>query len=257
MAKSTRYIAFDVETTGLSAENDRIVQFAAIDVTAVVKASENGTVNFRGEAEQFVSLVDPEKKIPSRASAIHGIDNRKVEGSPTFSDIAQELRDYIAKPGTVLIGHNLSFDMQFLNASLKRAGLKGIGNNVRRACTLKLAQLKLDGILPNYKLATVAGALGHDLTDAHDASADAIASAAIYASLTTAGDITVAPTPRTRTSGRRETVAAPTCRSRTSDRHSSVTTQRSSSTTGNKIGAGKIGAGVVLLAALVGILVVL
>ena len=100
------FTIFDLETTGFSAEKNRIVEIAAI------------RVEYNGEQDRFQSLVNPECFIPPHAQAVHHISNEDVEEQPTFEVIGQEFLEFAA--GTTLVAHNAKFDLAFLQESFAR-----------------------------------------------------------------------------------------------------------------------------------------
>ena len=103
------FTIFDLETTGLSAKKNRIVEIAAI------------RIDLNGEQERFQRLVNPECFIPRHAQAVHHISNEDVDGLPTFEIIGQEFLDFAS--GTTLVAHNAKFDLAFLQESLLRYNL--------------------------------------------------------------------------------------------------------------------------------------
>ncbi len=94
------YVAFDFETTGLSSENDRIIEAAAI-------LFENGEVK-----DTFVSLVNPRRPIPHMITRITGISDEMVIDAPYEKDMVNDLFDFIGD--YPLIAHNIHFDIEFL-----------------------------------------------------------------------------------------------------------------------------------------------
>jgi DNA polymerase-3 subunit epsilon/CBS domain-containing protein len=100
----------DTETTGLDSTTARIVQ---IGVMRLVKGSL--------EVEpKFERLVDPGIPIPPEASAIHAITDQKVKGAPPFGAVIDDLEAYIGS--SILIGHNIGYDLAVLRAEYERAG---------------------------------------------------------------------------------------------------------------------------------------
>lgn len=137
--KSTdRYVALDVETTGLSPKNgDRVIEIGAV-------AIEN-----QGIIDEFSSLIDVDKMIPWQVQQVHGITNEMLEGEPKPDDILPEFYKFIV--GSILVAHNASFDISFLRHEF---ALLGMSLNNRFLCTLKMSR-KLYPHLPNHKLETV------------------------------------------------------------------------------------------------------
>ncbi|MCP3802019.1 exonuclease domain-containing protein [Allokutzneria sp. A3M-2-11 16] len=64
-------------------------------------------------------LVDPERSMG--ASWVHGLTSADVEGTPRFGEIAHPIAEQLE--GTILVAHNLPFDVRFLEAEFERAGL--------------------------------------------------------------------------------------------------------------------------------------
>ena len=161
---STNYIVIDVETTGLDAQRDAIIEIAA--------------VTFRGNevVDEFSSLVYPQQKIPDYITDLTGIDDTMVADAPILSNLRVQLRRILAD--NILVGHNVGFDLGFLH----EAGL-GLGNHALD--TLKLASI----LVPEagrYNLESLVQVLG--LPDpsqgqAHRALEDAIQTVELFLEL--------------------------------------------------------------------------
>ena len=123
-------VVVDVETTGLDPKTDRIVSVALI------------RANFRGlrenpnglDGKTMDAVINPQCRIPKESSRIHGITNKDVADKSPYSDMAQEMRDFIGD--LPIIAHNVSFDKNFLNSEFKRAGVKTLSRN-RSYCTMR------------------------------------------------------------------------------------------------------------------------
>ncbi len=89
-------IFLDTETTGLSAGRDRIVELAIV-------AADGRPL--------FDSLLDPGIAIPPDATRIHGIDNARVYGMPSFEDVWPQVRTIVA--GSTVVIYNAAFDRGF------------------------------------------------------------------------------------------------------------------------------------------------
>ena len=102
-------VSIDLETTGLSAENDRIIEV--------------GAVKFNGAevVETFQRLVNPGRSVPEFVTLLTGISDADLESAPAFDVIAEELSAFIGD--LPIVGQNVRFDINFLN----RAGLKPQG----------------------------------------------------------------------------------------------------------------------------------
>ena len=104
-----RAICLDVETTGLNAGVDRIVQLACVEL-----------INGCTLGEKVSWIFNPGILIPDESTQVHGIRDKDVQGKPSFADKVQEFLSLIGD--SPLIAHNAEFDIGFLNAELKRAG---------------------------------------------------------------------------------------------------------------------------------------
>lgn len=116
MIEAATYAIVDVETTGIDAEYDRVVEIACV----VVRAGR--------EVRTFSSLVDPARGIPARASAVHHLTDDDVRGEPALETLAPILATLC--DGAIIVAHNAAFDLQFLPMLAGRPVL----------CTLRLAR---------------------------------------------------------------------------------------------------------------------
>ena len=138
MKAPNRYVALDVETTGLLPKNgDRVIEIGAV-------AIENQSI-----IAEFSSLIDAGKMIPWRVQQVHGITNEMLYGEPRPDEVLPEFYKFIA--GSILIAHNASFDIGFLRHEF---ALLGMSLNNRSLCTLKMSRKQYPH-LPNHKLETV------------------------------------------------------------------------------------------------------
>jgi len=129
------FTVFDVETTGMSPVNDRIVEIAAV------------RIDKDGSRTSFQSLINPGCMIPAAASRVHGITDNQVADAPSFSDAGYKFLELAQD--SVLVAHNARFDLGFLQESLARCGLpvwKG-----KTMDSLKLLRQAYAG-LPSYSL---------------------------------------------------------------------------------------------------------
>ena len=102
----SEYIAFDFETTGLSSDDDRIIEIAAI------KFIDGNPV------ERYVTLVNPQRPIDPFITDITGISDKMVKNEPVELDILDDFLDFLS--GLPLVAHNISFDKSFLDAICSR-----------------------------------------------------------------------------------------------------------------------------------------
>jgi len=151
-----KFIAFDLETTGIVAGIDQIVEIGAIKYN-------------NGEVEAvFSTLVDPRKPIPPAASAVNKITNDMVAGKPLIETLLEPLTEFCED--AVLVAHNANFDAQFLLADYKRFELPTPRGTILD--TLAISKKVFPG-LANYKLGTLVQHLKIESGEFHRAEADA------------------------------------------------------------------------------------
>lgn len=156
-----RHVAFDLETTGLSPETDRIVEIGAVGFDA--DGREDG---------RFERLIHPGRPMPPAARRIHGISDRMLRDAPPAQAVLPEFLAWLGDPAAlVLIAHNSRFDAGFLGRELARAGLPLIPVAVRD--TLDLARRCLPHA-PDHRLDTIAAMLKLDPAGNHRALADSL-----------------------------------------------------------------------------------
>ena len=138
------FVVTDVETTGLSAKSERIVEIAA----ARLEPDGHGGGEVTG---RFSSLVNPERSVPARATQVHGITTGMVYDAPPEAEVLPRFLDFLGDG--VLAAHNLTFDEGFLSAALERQALPELPDET--LCTLRLARRLLPG-LGSHKLGDLA-----------------------------------------------------------------------------------------------------
>ena len=107
-----RQIFLDTETTGLSADNgDRIIEIGCVEL-----------LNRKLTGNNLHFYVNPERDSHEDALKVHGISNEFLKDKPKFSEIADQLLDYVQ--GADIIIHNAPFDIGFLNKELELLGKK-------------------------------------------------------------------------------------------------------------------------------------
>lgn len=161
------FTVIDVETTGLSAVSNRIIEIGMVRVEKLKIVS------------RFHSLVNPHTYIPSFITQFTGITNEDVEYSPEFEDLADEILRF--SEGSILTAHNLPFDYSFLKNELNRCGVNI--PQFQTLCTLKLAR-RYFPLLKSKSLGSVAMHLSIKNSDAHRALSDAETTARILIKIT-------------------------------------------------------------------------
>ncbi|MCB2355473.1 PolC-type DNA polymerase III [Clostridium estertheticum] len=156
-----RFVVFDLETTGLSSENDKIIEIGALKI-------ENGKIVGR-----FSEFVNPGIDIPYKIIELTGITNDNVSDAASIEDVLPKFLEFTKD--SVLVAHNSDFDASFIKKNSQRLGL-----NFKNAImdTIPLAKYLLKD-LKTFKLNTVAKYLGITLENHHRAVDDAKATADI------------------------------------------------------------------------------
>ncbi len=129
------FTVFDVETTGFSPTNDRIIEIAAM------------RIDLDGTVSTFQTLVNPNRLIPFNVKRLTKIDDEMVSTAPHFREIGNKFLTFARN--STLVAHNAGFDLAFLQESLHRNGLP-----LWQGKTLDLLILikKSHANLPSYKL---------------------------------------------------------------------------------------------------------
>jgi DNA polymerase-3 subunit epsilon len=162
------YTVIDTETTGLSpGQGDEIIAIGAIRIV-------NGRILGR---ENFDSFVRPRVPVSGASQAIHGITPEMLRGQPRIEEVLPNLQRFVED--TVIVGHNIDFDMRFFEESAVRTGVR-FANPVLD--TLKLEYL----VNPNQEeksLEAMATRLGIGVTGRHTALGDALTTAEVFLAL--------------------------------------------------------------------------
>ncbi len=157
------YVALDLETTGLDAKRDAIIEI--------------GAVRFQGNRilDRFVTFVNPQRAIPLRVQQITNIRNSDVVDAPLLERVIPELLAFVRGDVAALVAHNATFDLGFLQSA---------GVNFQRPVldTFELATILLPGA-GSYNLGELCRLQGITLTDAHRALDDAVATAQLFMQL--------------------------------------------------------------------------
>ena len=156
------YVVFDLETTGFSPLNNKIIEIGAVKVTG-------GKIT-----ERFSSFVNPEVPIPFKIEELTHIRDEMVLDAPKIEEILPEFMAFCE--GAVMVAHNADFDMSFISKNCER---QGISCEFTVVDTVALARVLLPH-LNNFKLHTVAKTLKVSLENHHRAVDDAACTAEIF-----------------------------------------------------------------------------
>ena len=159
------FVAFDLETTGLSSREDRIIEIGAV----VMK---NGR-----EVDRFQTFVDPERKLDRKIVDLTGITDDMLVGAPKIEEVLPKFLEFVGD--RVLVAHNSDFDTGFIRAECARLGLP---YHYTAADTLILSQNLLPQ-LNKFKLNIVSDALSLPDFNHHRAADDSLTCGLIMANL--------------------------------------------------------------------------
>jgi len=155
---AAEYVVFDIETTGLSIINNKIIELAGVRM-------KEGK-----EIDRFSTFIDPHEEIPYHIQQLTNITNEMVQGAP---ELEPKLREFVEFVGdAVLVAHNARFDMGFIQASCKAFGMPELSNPVLD--TLELARF-LHPSMKNHRLNTLATKYKVGLESHHRAVDDSVA----------------------------------------------------------------------------------
>ena len=156
------YSIIDIETTGLSPNREKITEIAIYvhDGEKVV--------------DEFVTLLNPEVDIPYRITQLTGINNRMVEESPKFYEVAKRIVEMTED--TTIVGHNVNFDYNFIRKEFRELGYDYYRKKI---CTTRLSRKLLPG-RRSYSLGKLCQELGITNPQRHRAFGDASATMRLF-----------------------------------------------------------------------------
>ena len=163
MTFDREFVAFDLETTGLSSQNDRIIEIGAV------------IIRDGREVDRFQTFVDPQRKLDKKIVDLTGIDDSMLQGAPRIEEVLPKFLEFVGD--RILVAHNADFDTGFIRAECQR---QGYPYNFTSADTLILAQ-NLMPHLNKFKLDVVSNALSLPDFTHHRAADDAVTCGMIFA----------------------------------------------------------------------------
>ncbi|MGB9182109.1 MAG: exonuclease domain-containing protein [Pyrinomonadaceae bacterium] len=160
----SEFVVVDVETTGAKTPPCRIAEVGAYRIR-------DGRI-----VAEFQTLVNPQMEIPPFIVGLTGITNEMVKSAPLFEEVAAGWLDFVGE--AVLVAHNASFDVRFLNHEIARV-FPGYRMANAHLCTVKFSRSIFPGLL-NYRLHTIADHFSIQIRNRHRAPDDALATAEIF-----------------------------------------------------------------------------
>ena len=153
------FVVVDVETTGGSPATSSLTEVAA--------------ARYRGGEllGTYQTFVRPDARIPPFITALTGITDAMVAGAPRIGEMLPSFLEFVG--GAVLVGHNLRFDLSFLDHALESTGRERLANAT--VDTLALARRLVRDMVPDCKLGTLASTLGLSHQPSHRALNDVLA----------------------------------------------------------------------------------
>ena len=160
------YVAFDLETTGLSSQKDEIIEI--------------GAVRMQGgkELERFQTFVNPRRRLEQKIVELTGITDAMLADAPSIETVLPEFLEFVGD--RVLVAHNADFDTGFIREACRKQGLPYGFTSVD---TLILSQNLLPH-LNKFKLDVVSNALSLPDFNHHRAGDDAVTCGLIFHKLT-------------------------------------------------------------------------
>lgn len=151
------YAVIDIETTGGSAQRDRITEVAIFiyDGSEII--------------DSFVTLVNPERAIPHFITRLTGITDQMVANAPRFCEVARKIVEITEN--LTFVAHNVSFDYNFIRKEFMRLGYDYRRNKL---CTVQLSRKTIPGFR-SYSLGNICKELGINIEYRHRAAGDALA----------------------------------------------------------------------------------
>ena len=159
------YVVLDIETTGLNADKHEIIE------VGLLKVRDDKV------ADEFSTLVKIDSSLPKKISSLTGItDVMLAAEGRELKDVLDDVRRFIGS--SVIVGHNITFDISFLNCAYKKCGDEELRNNCYD--TLKIYAKILQGHKAGKKLGDIAASLGVQVDGEHRSLSDCRTTKAVY-----------------------------------------------------------------------------
>ena len=157
-----KYSIIDIETTGSRNHQHKITEIAIINMDG------------REVVESFSTLINPQRNISYRISALTGITNDMVEDAPKFYEVAKKIVQMTE--GRIFVAHNVYFDYNFIKQEFSDLGYQ---YKRKKMCSVKMARKAFPG-KESYSLGKICQELGIEIKNRHRAMGDAKATAELF-----------------------------------------------------------------------------
>lgn len=165
-----REIVLDTETTGLDPKNgDRLIEIGCVEL-----------YNRIPTGREFHQYLNPLREVPAEAQAVHGITTDFLKDKPLFENIVDSFLEFISED--LLVIHNATFDMSFLNAELERSQRTSLQMS-RVVDTLALARRKFPGGPNSLDALCKRFSIDNSQREKHGALKDSLLLAEVYVEL--------------------------------------------------------------------------
>lgn len=161
--EEAEFCVFDFETTGTSSKTDKVIEIGMAKI-------KKGKI-----VDTFSTYINPGRPVPYYITNITGITSSDVQDAPYFEEVYSQINSFIGD--SVLVAHNLGFDISFLRNECYSAELQMIPNDA--ICTLKIAR-KIFPALPSKSLGNIVKYLKIRHRDVHRGLGDAIATGKVF-----------------------------------------------------------------------------
>ncbi|MDQ1913348.1 PolC-type DNA polymerase III [Paenibacillus sp. GD4] len=156
--REAEYVVFDIETTGLSVTNNKIIEIAGVKM-------KDGK-----EIDRFATFINPHERIPYNIQQLTNINDDMVKDAPELEEMLPKFLEFVGN--CVLVAHNARFDIGFIQHNCKKLGLAEVTNPVLD--TLEMARMLFPS-MKNHRLNTLADKFKVSLENHHRAIDDSIA----------------------------------------------------------------------------------
>ena len=166
-----REIVFDTETTGFNYDSgDRMIEIGAVEL-----------INHLPTGRIYHQYINPEREVPEEVVKVHGLTYDFLKNYPKFAEVAQDFIDFVGDDG-ILVAHNASFDINFINYELKHKGFK-VFTWDKVVDTLEIARNKFPGSRNNLDALCKKFNIDNSTRTKHGALLDAELLAKVYLEL--------------------------------------------------------------------------